>query len=106
MPYSPFVYDSKRLSQIHSYAVNNTLQIMIMNIDAFNKDSNVIRRDEDALSGRKPLEFIQETNPILIIDEPQNMESDKAKVALATLDPFLLCVILLLTKTFITLFIN
>jgi type III restriction enzyme len=87
VPYKPFVYDSKRLSQTYNFAVDNTLQIMIMNIDAFNKDSNVIRQDNDSPSGLTPLEFIQETQPIVIIDEPQNMESDKAKEAIATLEP-------------------
>ncbi len=87
VPYSAFVYDSKRLSQLDSYAINNTLQIMIMNIDAFNKDSNVLRRDDDNPSGRRPLEAIQATHPIVILDEPQNMESDKAKEAIELLNP-------------------
>ena len=87
VPYSAFVYDSRRLSQLDSFAINNTLQIMIMNIDAFNKDSNVLRRDDDNPSGRRPLEAIQATHPIVIMDEPQNMESDKAKEAIELLNP-------------------
>lgn len=46
----------------------------------------VIKRYDDKIQG-KPLEFIQTTNPILILDEPQNMESDKAKEALSSLNP-------------------
>lgn len=87
LKYDAFVYDAKRLSQIRSFAINSSLQIMIMNIDAFNKDSNVIRREEDTLSGRRPLDFIQETNPIVIMDEPQNMESERAKEAITSLNP-------------------
>ncbi len=87
VPYNAFVYDPKRLSQIRSFGVNNTLQIMIMNIDAFNKDNNVIRRNEDALSGRRPLDFIQETSPVVVMDEPQNMESGRAQKAIQGLNP-------------------
>jgi type III restriction enzyme len=39
------------------------------------------------MGGRKPIEFIQATNPIVIMDEPQNMESDTAKKAIASLNP-------------------
>lgn len=87
LKYDAFVYDAKRLSRIRNFSINNNLQIMIMNIDAFNKDTNVIRRHEDTLSGRRPLDFIQETNPIVIMDEPQNMESERAKEAIASLEP-------------------
>ena len=41
------------------------------------KKSNIIHRENDKLSGRKPIEFIQATNPILIIDEPQNVETEQ-----------------------------
>lgn len=84
--YSKFVYSSKKLEKIHNFATNNSLQIMIMNIDAFNKSTNIINRTEDLLLGSRPIDFIRQTNPVLVLDEPQNMESEKSKAALASLN--------------------
>ena len=87
-PFNHFVYDSKRINQLRGYAIGNELQIMIINIDSFNKkDINVIHIDQDKMSGRKPIEFIRATFPITILDEPQNMESDAAKEAISSLNP-------------------
>jgi type III restriction enzyme len=61
---------------------------MIINIDSFNKkDINIIHDRRDQMGGYKPIEFIQATNPIVIMDEPQNMESETAKEAIASLNP-------------------
>ena len=58
-----------------------------MTIDSFNKDDNVIRRNTDKLQGATPLYLIQSARPILILDEPQNMESEGRIRALASLNP-------------------
>ena len=82
------VYDSKRASALRQFAQSNTLQILVINIDAFNKAANIMNRDDnDNLNGRRPIEFIQATRPIVILDEPQNMESDNIKTAIASLNP-------------------
>ncbi|MDD3641825.1 MAG: DEAD/DEAH box helicase family protein, partial [Atribacterota bacterium] len=96
--YDYFVYDSKRVNQVRQFATSNYIQIMVINIDAFRKtlennlnrkNSNVIHRENDKLSGHKPIEFIQATNPIVIIDEPQSVDNTaKAKEAIETLNPF------------------
>ena len=86
-PFDYWVYDSKRVSSLRQFATSNQLQILIINIDAFNKDTTIIRRENDRLSGHKPIEFIQATNPIVIVDEPQNMETDKARDAIESLNP-------------------
>ena len=50
--------------------------------------ANIIHRPNDKLSGYKPIEFIQQTNPIVIIDEPQSVDSTpKSKEAIASLNP-------------------
>ncbi len=88
VPFTYFVYDSKRVSQLRSYAAGNDLQIMIINIDAFNKkENNIIHDTRDQMGGRRPIEFIQTTNPVVILDEPQNMESRKSKEAIESLNP-------------------
>jgi len=88
VPFDYFVYDSKRVAQLRSFASSNEMQIMIINIDSFNKkDNNVIHDFRDQMGGHKPIEFIQATSPIVIMDEPQNMESAKAKEAIDSLKP-------------------
>ena len=48
-----------------------------------NSKSNIIHRYNDKL-GYKPIDLIKETNPIVIIDEPQSVDNtDKAKEAIA-----------------------
>jgi type III restriction enzyme len=94
--YDYFVYDPAKLEQVRSFATGDTIQIMIINIDAFRKSfenddenskSNIIHRYNDKL-GFKPIDLIKETNPIVIIDEPQSVDNtDKAKEAIAALNP-------------------
>lgn len=87
-PFDYWVYDSNRVSSLRQFATSNQLQILIINIDAFNKPAkNVIHQENDRLSGHKPIEFIQATNPVVIMDEPQNMESTPAKAAIESLNP-------------------
>lgn len=94
--YDYFVYDPAKLEQVRSFATSDTIQIMVINIDAFRKSfendeehnkSNIIHRYNDKL-GHKPIDLIKETNPIVIIDEPQSVDNtDKAKEAIAALNP-------------------
>lgn len=100
-PCNYFIYDSSKLDQIRNFATSSDIEIMIINIDAFRKSfedpekinkANIIHRNNDRMNGRKPIEFIAETNPIVIIDEPQSVDNtDKAKEAIASLNP--LCIL-------------
>jgi Restriction endonuclease len=81
------VYDSRRVSNLRNFAVSNTIQILVINIDSFAKDENIINKPNDKLTGRRPVEFIQATGPIVIVDEPQNMETDIRKRAIYNLNP-------------------
>ena len=95
--YDYFVYDSSKREQVRSFATNDYIQIMVINIDAFRKSftdpgketkANLIHRADDRLSGMKPIEFIKSTNPIVIIDEPQSVDTTaKSKEAIASLNP-------------------
>jgi len=88
VPVDAWVYDSRQVSKLRQFAAATTLQVLVINIDAFNKPSNnVIHRDNDRMSGRKPIEFIQAARPIVIMDEPQNMESAPAQEAITGLHP-------------------
>jgi type III restriction enzyme len=81
------VYDSKKVSNLRGFASNNAIQILVLNIDSFAKDENIINKPNDKLTGKKPIEFIQSTNPIVIVDEPQNMETEIRKKAIQNLNP-------------------
>lgn len=97
MPFEHFVYDAKRVNRLRQFATGNTLQLLVINIDAFRKNftgteaeqkSNVIYKESDKLSGRQPIEFVQAARPIVIIDEPQSVDStDKAQEAIKALNP-------------------
>lgn len=86
-PYRYYVYNSENLSQVRQFATSANVEIMLMTIDSFNKASNVIRNATDRLQGETPIHLIQAARPILILDEPQNMESEKSIAALARLQP-------------------
>lgn len=88
VPLDSWVYDSRQVSKLRQFAQSSTLQILVINIDAFNKQANnVIHKENDRLSGYRPIEFVQQASPIVIMDEPQNMESDQARAAIASLNP-------------------
>ncbi|MBL4832224.1 MAG: DEAD/DEAH box helicase family protein [Aliivibrio sp.] len=104
VPFESFVYDSKKLGKVRQFAGGNHIQIMVINIQSFVKDVpdkdesemtdaelkklNVINRESDKMSGRKPIEFIQAANPVVIIDEPQSVDNTpKAKGAISRLNP-------------------
>ena len=103
-PFDHFVYDSKRLGKVRQFATSNQIQIMVINIQSFQKDVadkdlskmtidelkklNVINRENDRMSGRRPIEFIQAANPIVIIDEPQSVDNtEKSRRAIRNLNP-------------------
>jgi len=88
IPVDAWVYDSAQVSRLRQFAGSNQMQILVMNIQAFDKkDISIIQKDLDGMSGRKPIEFIQSTRPVVVIDEPQNMETENAKAAIASLNP-------------------
>lgn len=79
------VYDSKKLNVLNNFARSNAIQILVMNIDAFAGDGVVINQVRE--QGIAPIEFIQATNPVVIVDEPQNFETETRRAALANLNP-------------------
>ena len=81
------VYDSKKVSNLRGFSSGNAIQVLVINIDSFAKDENIINKPNDKLTGKKPVEFIQSTKPIVIVDEPQNMETEIRKQAIENLNP-------------------
>ncbi len=87
VPVTSNVYDSKKVSNLRGFASANTIQVLVINIDSFAKDENIINKPNDKLTGKRPIEFIQSCNPFVIVDEPQNMETEIRKRAIANLSP-------------------
>lgn len=94
--YDYFIYDSSKLEQVRKFVVSSNIQIMIINIDAFNKSfkdpskenkANIIHREQDKLNGYKPIDLIAKTNPVVIIDEPQSVMGGKGEKAVSSLNP-------------------
>ncbi|WP_315115492.1 DEAD/DEAH box helicase family protein [uncultured Clostridium sp.] len=86
--FKSYEYKAKQLDIIRDFATSDNIRIMVMTIQSFNKDSNVINIDNEKTNGVKPIEFIKETNPIVIIDEPQSSAStEKAMDAINSLNP-------------------
>lgn len=83
-PFDYYQYDSKKNHQIKNFAKSTHIQIMIMNIQAFEKDANIINQVREY--GRL-IDLLKETNPIVIIDEPQNIDTAKRKNAIDNLNP-------------------
>ncbi|GAD88263.1 type III restriction-modification system enzyme Res [Vibrio halioticoli NBRC 102217] len=98
--YDYFVYDSSKREQVRNFATNDYIQIMVINIDAFSeafddkstakskKARRLINQADDRLSGMKPIEFIQATRPVVLIDEPQtSVSTPTRKKAIENLNP-------------------
>ena len=100
-----FIYSSKNLKEIDRFASDSAINVMIINMQAFNKsvdaneklesgkradkNSAIIFRKLDSFRSRRPIDVIAKTNPILIIDEPQSVEGAATKKNLKLFCPLL-----------------
>jgi restriction endonuclease len=89
LPYRFFAYDGARLSRVRAFAHGAEVDFMVVTIDAFNKASNLLRRPHDQFGGRVPLDVLRHVRPVLVLDEPQNLESPLSRRSLAELHPLL-----------------
>ena len=77
-----FIYNSAQLTEIDRFASDSSINVMIINSQAFNargKDARRIYMKLDEFRSRRPIDIIAKTNPILIIDEPQSVEGKQTK---------------------------
>lgn len=87
-----FIYNSSQLTEIDRFASDNSINVMIINSQAFNargKDARRIYMKLDEFRSRRPIDIIAKTNPILIIDEPQSVEGKQTKERLKEFNPLL-----------------
>lgn len=88
-----FIYNSKDLSPLESYSSDAGINVMVINIQAFNatgKDNRRIYDELDDFQSRRPIDVISSNRPILILDEPQKMEGAKTLEALAKFKPLMI----------------
>lgn len=89
--YEYFLYDSSKLGQVRNFATSSTIQIMVTTVGAINKkDVNNLYKESENTGGEKPIDLIKDTNPIIIVDEPQSVDGGlkgAGKTALAAMNP-------------------
>ncbi|MBI9112383.1 type III restriction-modification system endonuclease [Maridesulfovibrio ferrireducens] len=85
-----FIYDSKQLEKLESYSSDAGINVMVINVQAFNargKDNRRIYEELDDFQSRKPIDVIKANKPILILDEPQKMGGEKTLDSLKEFAP-------------------
>lgn len=87
-----FIYNSSQLTEIDRFASDNSINVMIINSQAFNakgKDARRIYMKLDEFRSRRPIDIIAKTNPIMIVDEPQSVEGKQTKERLKEFNPLM-----------------
>lgn len=83
------IYSGKSAEEVQSFATSTNVQILIMTIDSIrgNANTRIIHQTRDKLNGLRPIDYLKATRPVVIMDEPQNMESQLSQSAVGELDP-------------------
>ncbi|MCO7202122.1 DEAD/DEAH box helicase family protein [Microbacterium sp. CnD16-F] len=88
-PFDYSVYSGKNAEDVQSFATATNIQILVMTIDSIRGTANtrIIHQTKDKLNGLRPLDYLKATHPVVIMDEPQNMESLLSQSAVGELNP-------------------
>lgn len=88
-PFDFWVYSGKSAEEVQGFATSTNVQIMVMTIDSIRGDANnrIMHQTRDKLNGLRPIDYLKATRPIVIMDEPQNMESQLSQSSIGELDP-------------------
>jgi len=88
LQFDSYVWDSRFPTRVHQFATASHLQIMVINIDSFTKETNIMNKvDPDRLNGYAPIEYLRACHPVVVMDEPQNMETPIRQEAIRSLSP-------------------
>ena len=88
-----FIYNSKTLHNLESFSSDSGINVMVINVQAFNatgKDARRIYEELDDFQSRRPIDVISANRPILILDEPQKMEGGKTLDSLVNFKPLMM----------------
>lgn len=83
------IYSGKSAEEVQPFATSTNVQILIMTIDSIrgNANTRIIHQTRDKLNGLRPIDYLKATHPVVIMDEPQNMESRLSQSAVGELNP-------------------
>lgn len=87
---SPFIYNSGRPQDIENFASDSRISVMIINTQAFaakGADARRIYMELDQFGTRKPIDIIAQTNPVIIIDEPQSVDGPTTLESMKAFNP-------------------
>ena len=91
-----FVYDSSNLNRLDSFSSDGSINVMIINTQAFaaslkeggrSKESRIIYSRRDEFGSRRPIDVIAANRPIVIMDEPQKMEGEATQTGMKRFMP-------------------
>lgn len=88
-----FIYNSRSLHHLEAFSSDAGINIMVINVQAFNargKDARRIYEELDDFQSRRPIDVLKANRPILILDEPQKMEGKKTLNALREFAPLMI----------------
>ncbi|WP_374090456.1 type III restriction-modification system endonuclease [Methylomicrobium lacus] len=88
-----FIYNSKQLHNLESFSSDAGINVMVINVQAFNatgKDARRINEELDDFQSRRPIDVIKSNHPILILDEPQKMEGAKTLESFKGFNPLMI----------------
>lgn len=88
-----FIYNSRQLHNLESFSSDAGINVMVINVQAFNargKDNRRIYEELDDFQSRRPIDVIKANRPILILDEPQKMEGKKTLDSLKEFNPLMI----------------
>lgn len=89
LPFDDLVYSGDSAEEVQGFATSTNVQILIMTIASIrgNKNTRIIHQERDKLNGLRPIDYLRATHPVVIMDEPQNMESELSQSSVGELDP-------------------
>ena len=91
-----FVYNSSNLTALDSFSSDASINVMIINTQAFARDfkedgkgkvSLIMYTKRDDFGSRRPIDVLSANRPIIIMDEPQKMEGQATQRALKNFKP-------------------
>ncbi len=88
-----FIYNSRQLHNLESFSSDAGINVMVINVQAFNatgKDARRINEALDEFQSRRPIDVIKSNRPILILDEPQKMAGVKTLESLKGFNPLMM----------------
>jgi type III restriction enzyme len=89
LPYRFFAYDSSNLGRVRIFALSEATEFMVVTIAAFRAATTIFNQATDRMGSVRPVDMVAAVRPVLILDEPQNMETDLAQSALGSLRPLM-----------------